>query len=47
MYLDQKRKIICKAVKEENRVKKAIEKIKWQSRTRIKPLRKVKDESGD
>ena len=36
-----------RAVKEENRVKKAIEKIKWQSRTRIKPLRKVKDESGD
>ena len=28
-------------------VKKAIEKIKWQSRTRIKPLRKKKDESGD
>jgi len=32
------------AIKAENRQEKVIEKIKWQNRSRITPLRKVVDE---
>jgi len=32
------------AIKAENRAEKAIEKIRWQNRSRMTPLRKVVDE---
>ena len=39
-----KARITSDAIKAENRAEKAIEKIQWQNRSRITPLRKVVEE---